>query len=79
MLEDSDATLLLSYSYCNTIDTCLESEWLYIDRPCTSGWIRGVDMIMDSCAPVATSCQAFVSTSDAAGQWFNYTETLGLN
>ncbi len=35
------ATLLVSYSYCASSDTCLQDRWLYIDRPCESGWIDG--------------------------------------
>ena len=34
---------------------------------------------MDYCSPSPTTCHPFTSTSAAAGQWFNFTETLGLN
>lgn len=76
---DLTATLLVSYSYCASSDTCLQDRWLYIDRPCSTGWQRGAYTSLDDCAPKMTSCHPFVSTPAAAGVWYNYTETLGAN
>ena len=75
------ATLLVSYSYCAASDTCLQDRWLYIDRPCSSGWLDGKKLNMETqCKPKATTCHPFVSTNRTAGGWsFNFTETLGPN
>ncbi len=40
------ATLLVTYSYCAASDTCLQDRWLYINRPCSSGWIDGKKLDM---------------------------------
>ncbi len=78
--SDSTATLLVSYSYCAGSDTCLQDKWLYISRPCSTGWKRGKDLnVIKSCAPKKTTCHPFVSDPKARGNWFNYTETLGAN
>ena len=75
------ATLLVTYSYCAASDTCLQDRWLYIDRPCSSGWIEGKKLNMEGqCKPKATSCHPFKSDNKTAGAWqFNFTETLGPN
>jgi hypothetical protein len=54
---------------------------LYIDRPCSSGWIEGKKLNMEGqCKPNATSCHPFKSDNKTAGAWqFNFTETLGPN
>lgn len=77
--SDFTATLLVSYAYCQSSDTCLQDRWLYIDRPCTGGWKRGVNTMLDDCTPKKTTCHPFVSTEAANGVWFNFTETLGAN
>jgi hypothetical protein len=78
--SDFAATLLVSYSYCASSDTCLQDRWLYIDRNCASDWKAGKDLNMiDDCKPKRTTCHPFVSKEQAAGQFFNFTETLGAN
>jgi hypothetical protein len=78
--SDYAATLLVSYSYCASSDTCLQDRWLYIDRPCTSGWVNGKDLdLLNDCKPKQTTCHPFVSKEQAQGSWFNFTETLGSN
>ena len=79
--SDSFATLLVSYSYCHSSDTCLQDRWLYIDRPCSSGdFVPGKDLdLLGDCKPKKTTCHPFVSKEQAAGQFFNFTETLGSN
>ncbi|TNV72503.1 hypothetical protein FGO68_gene9025 [Halteria grandinella] len=77
--SDFTATFLVSYSYCAATDTCLQDRWNYIDRPCTTKWVRGVKTELEACAPKKVTCHDFVSTEEAAGNWFNYTETLGAN
>ena len=71
----------MTYSYCAASDTCLQDRWLYIDRPCSSGWIEGKKLNMEGqCKPNATSCHPFKSDNKTAGAWqFNFTETLGPN
>ena len=78
--SDYAATLLVSYSYCASSDTCLQDRWLYIDRPCSSDWKAGKDLdMLGDCKPKRTTCHPFVSKPQAAGQFFNFTETLGAN
>ena len=66
----------MQYSYCSTTDTCLQDKWLYLDRPCSSGWDRGNTVGWQSCTPTLTTCHAFVSSEQAKGQFVNHTETL---
>ncbi len=78
--SDSAATLLVSYSYCASKDECLQDKWLYIDRPCGADWKLGRELnMLDDCKPKRTTCHPFVSKEQAAGQFFNFTETLGAN
>jgi hypothetical protein len=77
--SDFTATFLVTYSYCESSDTCLQDKWNYIDRPCTTKWQRGVNLDLDACAPKRTTCHGFTATEASAGNWFNYTETLGAN
>lgn len=77
--SDFTATFLVSYSYCGEKDTCLQDKWNYIDRPCATGWKRGTRMQLEECAPKKVTCHDFVASAEAAGNWFNYTETLGAN
>lgn len=71
MKKDKTATFLVSYSYCNTSDVCLQNRWNYIDRPCVAnpnsnrteyGWILGRWVPMDYCLPMGVECHAFTST-----------------
>ena len=77
--SDVSATFLVSYAFCESSDVCLQDRWNYINRPCTSKWKRGSKMLMDDCTPKRTTCHPFVSSSSSAGNWFNFTETLGAN
>lgn len=54
----------------------MQDKWLYIDRPCSSGWDRGKSVSWESCSPTLTTCHAFISSEQAKGQFVNYTETL---
>lgn len=61
---DKTATLLVTYSYCPSSDTCLMDRWMYIDRPCSAGWTYGKDInITQRCTPTSTSCHSFVSST----------------
>lgn len=77
--SDLTATLLVSFSYCQASDTCLQDRWNYIDRPCSTKWVRGVNTALDDCTPKLVTCHPFVSTPAADQNWFNFTETLGAN
>lgn len=59
---DDTATLFVSYSFCKSSDTCLQDKWLYLDRPCTSGWRKGKKWAMTDCTPTLTTCHSFVSS-----------------
>jgi hypothetical protein len=77
--SDFTATLLTSYSYCSTTDQCLQDQWNYINRPCGAGWKEGKNLdAINNCGATAATCHSFVSTPQAAGTFFNYTETLAL-
>ena len=69
---------MVTYGYCKSSDTCLKDQWLYINRPCSSKWKNGKDVSFSSCKATLTSCHNFTSTVVSNGQWFNYTETLGV-
>jgi hypothetical protein len=73
---DVTRTFMVTYSYCEASDTCLQDKWLYIDRPCSTSWKRGEDVDLMSCEPTAGLCHSFVSSEQAAGQFLNHTETL---
>lgn len=73
---DATSTLFVSYSYCQSSDTCLQDKWMYIDRPCDSDWSKGKNLALSTCTPTLTTCHSFVSSEQAAAQQVNYTETL---
>ena len=35
---DKNAGFIVSYSYCNQTDFCLEDAWNYLNRDCLDGW-----------------------------------------
>ena len=65
--SDVTHTFLVSYSYCASSDQCLQDKWMYIDRPCSSDWIKGSAVPLMSCAPSLTTCHSFTSTLAADG------------
>lgn len=76
---DMTHIILTSFSYCQASNVCLQDRWMYIDYPCSSGWNLGANVdLLGTCTPSVTNCNSFVSTSTAAGQQVNYTETLAL-
>jgi hypothetical protein len=80
MRSDETATMLVTYSFCNTSDTCLENKWNYIDRPCkNSSWSLGKNIDFDTCNSSATTCHSFVSSDSQVGIYTNYTENLALS
>ena len=64
---DKTATFLVTYSFCESSDICLQDKWNYIDYDCKSGWHRGKNVALDSCSPNITSCHSFVSSPNEAG------------
>ena len=41
---DKNAGFLVSYSFCDSNDTCLKDAWNYINRDCETGWTNGKDI-----------------------------------
>merc|ERR1719296_643944 len=48
---DQGAGLLVTFSYCNQTDICLQNAWNYITRDCQGGWVRGNSYELDFCQP----------------------------
>jgi hypothetical protein len=76
--QDRTSTLLVSFSFCESSDVCLQDEWNYIDMPCSSRWSRARSLPLDRCQPKENSCTQYTSSPDKRGVWDNHTETLGL-
>lgn len=61
---DEGAGFLVTFSYCNQTDICLQNAWNYIQRDCVDGWQRGNSYELDYCQPNVISCPEFTSTPD---------------
>jgi len=55
---------MLTYSYCNQTDTCLEDSWNYVARPCADGWKRGRSYSYEYCEPNEALCPEFKSSTE---------------
>ena len=60
---DGNAGFLVSYSYCNSTDTCLKDAWNYLNKPCEGddGWRKGTSYELEYCEPDNISCPEFIS------------------
>ena len=74
---DKNSGFLVSYSFCETNDTCLKDAWNYINRGCEAGWTNGKDIELANCRPKTDNCQGFVSSEEYAGTYDNHTWSLG--
>lgn len=74
--RDREAGLMLTYSYCNQTNTCLEDAWNYVARPCADGWKRGKNYDLDFCEPNQASCPEFVSSTEKFQLNTTQTQTL---
>ena len=74
---DQGAGLLVTFSYCNQTDECLQNQWNYITRDCTDGWVRGNSYELDYCQPLQIECPEFTSNADKFQQYTNKTWSLG--
>lgn len=45
--RDVNAGFLVSFSYCEQSDECVQDVWNYINRKCPSGWVRGIDLTLE--------------------------------
>lgn len=61
---DEGAGLLVTFSYCNQTDICLQNAWNYIQRDCNGGWQRGNSYELDFCNPNVISCPDFESSPE---------------
>ena len=73
---DQGAGLLVTFSYCNQTDICLQNAWNYITRDCQGGWVRGNSYELDFCQPDEISCPEYVSTTDKYQVYDNKTWSL---
>ena len=78
--QDIDAGIMVSFSYCMLTDECIQDAWNYINRPCATGWIRGMDLdLIEDCEAKENTepgCQSFKSSPERATQYFNKTTKL---
>ena len=61
---DSVSSIMYSYSYCKDTDECLQDEWNYINKWCTTNWIPGWMLDIDTdceAQEVIGQCPPFVS------------------
>ena len=73
---DEGAGLLVTFSYCNQTDICLQNAWNYITRECNGGWERGSSYELDYCQPDEISCPEYVSTPDKYQVYDNKTWSI---
>ena len=74
---DKNAGFIVSFSYCNQTDTCLEDEWNYINRQCADGWQKGTAYELDYCEPDEIDCPGpFFSKPEVYQQYENSTWSL---
>lgn len=74
---DQNSGFLVSYSYCQVTDECLQDAWNYINRDCNSDWKSGNEVTLDNCFPETISCPPkYVSSEDKYGSYDNNTWTL---
>lgn len=74
---DSNSGFLVSYSYCQQADTCLQDAWNYINRDCQSGWQGGSSYDLALCNPETITCPPpFESSELKYGTYENMTWTL---
>lgn len=74
--QDTNAGFLVSYSYCEQTDECIQDVWNYINRPCETGWTRGKELTLQACNATAVTCIDFESSPEKATQYLNRTWTL---
>lgn len=75
-LQDEGAGFLVTYSYCNQTDICLQNAWNYITRECINGWERGSSYDLEYCQADVISCPEYVSTTDKYQIYDNKTWSL---
>lgn len=74
---DENSGFLVSYSFCQAEKTCLKDAWNYINRDCTTDWVKGKKLKLQDCNPNEINCpDEFVSTAEKYGTYENATWTL---
>ena len=76
--QDQQAGFLVSYSYCNSTQTCLKDAWNYISRTCSDGWKRGREVLLDDCEPDNTNCPSYTSSQEKYQNYENQTWSLAM-
>ena len=74
---DKNAGFIVSYSYCNQTDFCLEDAWNYLNRDCLDGWQKGTSYELDYCEPDEIDCPGpFISSPEKYARYENNTWSL---
>ena len=74
---DLNSGFLVSYSYCEANNECLEDAWNYINRDCPSEWKTGSSYDLGICNPDIITCPpVYVSEEAKYGAYENMTWTL---
>ena len=74
---DLNSGFLVSYSYCEATNECLEDAWNYINRDCPSEWKTGSSYDLGICNPDIITCPpVYVSEEAKYGAYENMTWTL---
>ena len=67
---DTYTSFLYTYSYCQSLDTCLMDEMNYVNKWCPSRWVPGwmIDIDLDCHAePPSRPCNSFTSSQSYYG------------
>ena len=73
---DEGAGFLVTFSFCQQTDICLQNAWNYITRECPAGWERGNSYELEYCQPDEISCPEYVSTEEKYQIYDNKTWSL---
>ena len=74
--KDREGSFVSEWSYCETLDVCVENVWNYLDYQCPSEWIRANNVTFEDCGVVETVCPQFESTSLSYGVTTTTTQAL---
>ena len=74
--RDRNSGILVSWSYCDHQDICLENAWNYIKRDCLGGWKLGQKMSLNDCEPEEVTCPSFTSSVDKYQKYENTTWSI---
>ena len=74
--QDTNGGILVSYSYCEHTDECLQDSWNYINRECLTEWTRGNSLSLEQCEPEEVTCPEYTSTPEKYQSYENRTHSM---